>query len=82
MPFLAASCCHPFRPGPPASPSVDFKVTHALSHHLFPNLACDFETCNYVSQGPYSYTNEANTVGAAYPLAPLVMPIASVIGAG
>eukprot|EP00756_Hemistasia_phaeocysticola_P044635 Hpha_TRINITY_DN1842_c0_g1::TRINITY_DN1842_c0_g1_i1::g.170702::m.170702 len=42
--------------------TCDFRITHALSHHLVPNLPCDFEACFYVSDGNFGYTNPDNSV--------------------
>eukprot|EP01065_Artemidia_motanka_P003209 TRINITY_DN11521_c0_g1_i2.p1 TRINITY_DN11521_c0_g1~~TRINITY_DN11521_c0_g1_i2.p1 ORF type:complete len:287 (+),score=90.04 TRINITY_DN11521_c0_g1_i2:708-1568(+) len=55
--------------------SSDFRVTHGLSHHLNTNLACDFETCWYTSDGPYSYTNEVNMMKAY----PLLLPLVTLV---
>jgi len=41
--------------------TCDFRITHALSHHLTPNLPCDFEACFYVSDGNFGFTNPDNS---------------------
>jgi len=41
----------------PGINAEEFKVTHALSHHLVPNLKADYESGFYTSNGKHGFTN-------------------------
>jgi hypothetical protein len=63
--------------------SSEFRVTHALSHHLHPNLPNDFEAGHYVGDGRFGFTTPSNsTISNRYTMAAVGAPLMGTFAQG
>ena len=63
----------------PGVSSSQFRVTHALSHHMVPNLENDWEAGHYVGDGRFGYKAPTNNTRWLYVAAGLLGPVAGTV---